>query len=59
MLAEYVNDLLREKVEWCDCKKLSLKPEKSEFMTVTNKLVVNRSQVFIGTDPIKDVDSLK
>ena len=32
---------------------------KTESITVTNKIVVNRPQMFIGTDPIKEVDSFK
>ena len=28
-------------------------------MAVTNKVVVNRLQIFIGADPINEVDSLK
>ena len=28
-------------------------------MIVTNKIVVNRPQFFVGTDPIKEVDSFK
>ena len=56
MLTEHVNSRLREIYEYCNCKKLSLNPAKSEFMTVTNKIKVNRPQLFIGTDPIKEVD---
>ena len=59
MLTEHVNSRLREIFEWCNCNKLSLNPAKSEFMIVTNKIVVNRPQLFIGTDPIKEVDSFK
>ena len=59
MLTEIVNSRLREIFERCNCNKLSLNPTKSEFMIVTNKIVVNRPQLFIGTDPIKEVDSFK
>ena len=59
MLTEHVNSRLREIFECCNCNKLSLYPAKSEFMIVTKKTVVNRPQLFIGTDPIKEVDSFK
>ena len=44
MLTEHVNSRLREIFEWCNCNKLSLNSAKSEFMIVTNKIVVNRPQ---------------
>ena len=59
MLTEHVNGRLREIFEWCNCNKLSLNPANSEFIIVTNKIVVNRPQFFIGADPIKEVDSFK
>ena len=59
MVTEHVNSRLREIFEWCNCKKLSLNPAKSEFMTVNNKIVVSRPHLFIGTDPIKEVESFK
>ena len=57
MLTENVSNRLREIFEWCNSNKLSLNLTKSEFLIVTNKIVVNRPQVFIGTDTIKEVDS--
>ena len=59
MLTEHVNSQIREILEWCNRNNLSLKPAKSEFMTVTNNIVVNCPLLFIGTDPIKKVDSFK
>ena len=59
MLTKHINSRVREIFEWCNCNKLSLNPVKSEFMTVTNKIAVNRPQLLIGTDPIKEVDSFK
>ena len=59
MLIQHVNSRLREIFEWCNCKKLSLNPAKSEFMTVTNRIVVNHPQLFVGTDLIKEDDSFK
>ena len=59
MLTERVNSPLREIFEWCKCNKLSLNPEKSEFLIVTNKILINLPPLFIGTDPIKEVDSFK
>ena len=45
--------------EWYNCEKLSFNPTKSEFMIVTNKVVVKRPELLIGTYPIKEVDSFK
>ena len=59
MLTENVNSRLRETFKWSKCNNLSLNPTKSEYMIVTNKIVVNRPQLFIGTDRIKEVDSFK
>ena len=59
MLTEHVNSRLREIFEWCNCNILSLNPAKSEFLTVTNKIAVNFSKLFIGTDPFMEVDSFK
>ena len=59
MLTENVNCRLSEIFECCYCKKMSLNPAKSEFMFVTNKIEVNGPQLFVGTDPIKEVDSFK
>ena len=53
MLTEHVYSRLREIFEWSYCNKLSLNPAKSEFLIVTNKIVVNRPQLFIGTDQTK------
>ena len=59
MLTVHINSRLRETFEWCNCNKLFLNPEKSKIMTVTNKIVVNLHQLFIGTDPIKEDESFK
>ena len=59
MLTEHVKSRLREILQWCNCNKLSLNPGNSEFMTVTNKIEVNRPQLFICTDPIMKVVSFK
>ena len=48
---------LRDISDWCNCNKLSMKPEKSEIMMVTNKILVNRLQKLIGADPIKEVSA--
>ena len=36
-----------------------MNPTKSEFVVVTNKIVVYRPQLFICSDPMKEVDSFK
>ena len=59
MLTEHVNSRLREIFQWCYCNKLFFYPTKSEFVTVTNEVVVNHPQLLIGTDPIREVDSFK
>ena len=59
MLIERVNGRLHEIFEWCKCNELSLNPEKSEFLNVANKVVARRLQVFIGADPIKQIESFK
>ena len=56
---EHINSRLHEICKWCNCNDLSLKQSKSDFTTVTNKIVVNRPQLFIDTDLIKGVDSFK
>ena len=58
-LTDYVNSRLRSTVYWCNCNKLSLYPLKSEFIVVTNMRIEARPQLFIGTDQIKEVKSLK
>ena len=59
MFIAHVNSLSREIFGWCNCNKLSLNPAKLKFKTVTNKIVVNHPVMFIGADPIKEVDSFK
>ena len=59
ILTDHVNSRLREIFELCNCNKLSLNQAESELMTVTNKIVVNCPKLFIGSDPIKKVDSFK
>ena len=59
MLNEHLNSWLREIFEWCNCNKLSFNPAKSEFMIVSNKIVVSRPKLFIGTDVLEEVDSFK
>ena len=46
-------------VEWCNWNKLSLNPEKSEFLIVTNRDLVFEPQLYIGTDPIRRVQVFK
>ena len=58
-LTEHVNSRLREIFEWCNCIKLSLNPAKTEFIIVTNEIIVNRPYFSIGTNPIKEVNSFK
>ena len=59
MHTEHVNSQLREIFKLCSCNKLSLNTEKTELMTLTNKIVANHPQLFIGIGPIEDDDSFK
>ena len=59
MLTEHLNSQLREIFEWCYCSNLSFNSEKSNSMTVTNKILIDRPQLFIDIDSIEEIDSFK
>ena len=58
-LVSHINSKLKIVSEWCRFNQLSLNPEKSEFMLITNKNVNFSPVISIGNSSVRRVDCVK
>ena len=58
-LIAHVNSRLNTIVDWCNANKLSLNPNKSEFMILTNRPIENRPNLYLNNVPITEKNSVK